>query len=187
MSEDNQFLSIIEETYRFKELMHRNRLILMYTDVITSETLENLVSITEDRLSSRNTETRVKKKIFNIMMECVQNITRHGQKHNLGLLSSIFILGKDAEERFFIVSGNNVKRHEKKQLQNRLDRLNEMNSDELHQHYLEVIDDGEISAKGGAGLGFIDIMRKSKSKIQYHFREVEDDDLFFVYKVSIQG
>lgn len=185
---DRQYLQhIIDDVYRFKKLMYDNQLVLMYTDVITSQTLQNLSSITEEKLTAQNTKGRLKKKVFNVMMECVQNITRHGQKDEKSLVSSVFILGKDNQERFFIISGNNIAKEEMQPLKDRLDKLNDMDSEELHEHYLTVMDNGEISARGGAGLGFIDILRKSKSKIDYHFHPVEGDNLFFVFKVNIEN
>lgn len=187
MSNPKNLMSIIEDVYRFKQLMNENQLVLMYTDVITSQTLQNLTAITEDKLTAQNTENRVKKKVFNVMMECIQNITRHGQKDEKSLMSSVFILGKDEEDRFFVISGNNISKADKEPLQKRLDHLNELDSEQLHEHYLEVIDNGEISDRGGAGLGFIDILRKSKSKIEYHFHPVEGDGLFFIFKVSIEN
>lgn len=183
----HNLLSIIEDVYRFKQLMQDNQLVLMYTDVITSQTLQNLTSITEEKLSAQNTAGRVKKKVFNVMMECVQNITRHGQQDEKSLVSSVFILGKDQEERFFVISGNNISKEEEQPLRERLDNLNGMDADELHEHYLTVMDNGEISDRGGAGLGFIDILRKSKSKIEYHFHPVEGDNLFFIFKVNIEN
>lgn len=188
MTDPKNLMSIIEDVYRFKQLMNDNQLVLMYTDVITSQTLQNLTAITEDKLSAQNTENRVKKKVFNVMMECIQNITRHGQKDHKSTMSSVFILGKDQEERFFVISGNNISKKDREPLQSRLDHLNDLDADQLHEHYLEVIDNGEISERGGAGLGFIDILRKSKSKIEYHFHPVEDEDaLFFIFKVNIEN
>jgi len=186
MEEDNSFFSIIEDIYRFKQLMNEHRLILMYTDTISSNTHENLVAIAEDKLSAHTTENRVKRKVFNVMMECIQNVSRHGQKDTESLMSSVFIVGKDSADRFFIVSGNNIAKEEERELRERLDKLNSLNPEELHEYYLEVIDNGEMSDKGGAGLGFIDIARKSKSKIEYYFRPVNEKHLFFLIKVNIE-
>lgn len=182
----NEF-SIIEEVYRFKQLMNENKLILMYSDGISPKTLENLMAITEDKLSRHTAEARTKKKVFNVMVECLQNISRHGQKDETSLVSSIFIIGRDETDRFFILSGNVVAKKDEKELRAKLDRVNQMTEEELHQSYLDIIDDGKMSDKGGAGLGLIDIVRKSRSKIQYHFRPQDKENLFFSFKVHIEN
>ena len=42
-----------------------------------------------------------------------------------------------------------------------------------------------ISDKGGAGLGFIDIARKTGSPLEYHFEPLDDKNSFFLLKTSI--
>ncbi len=187
MAKRKSAYSIIEEVYKFKQLMNENRLILMYSDSITSKTLESLVAITEDKLSRHTTEIKTKKKVFNVMVECLQNISRHGQKDEKNTVSSIFIIGKDEKERFFILSGNSIDKKDEKELRAKIDKVNSMNSEELHNSYLEIIDEGEMSDKGGAGLGLIDIARKSKNKIHYHFRPVDKNSVFFIFKVNIEN
>ena len=42
-----------------------------------------------------------------------------------------------------------------------------------------------MSKKGGAGLGFIDIARKSGNKLEYHFEKINDDYYFFIINSQI--
>jgi hypothetical protein len=42
-----------------------------------------------------------------------------------------------------------------------------------------------ISEKGGAGLGFIDIARKTGNPLEYHFEPIDEKNSFFLLKTSI--
>jgi hypothetical protein len=47
------------------------------------------------------------------------------------------------------------------------------------------LNNGELSEKGGGGLGLIDIAKKSRNKLQYSFREIDEDYSFFTLTVKI--
>ena len=43
----------------------------------------------------------------------------------------------------------------------------------------EIIKNTNLSDKGGAGLGFVDMARKSGQKLEYGFRDLDQDYAFF--------
>ena len=51
-------------------------------------------------------------------------------------------------------------------------------------HYSQ-LRDGELSNKGGAGLGLIDIARKTSKKIKYEFIPINARYSYFLLKVVI--
>ena len=67
----------------------------------------------------------------------------------------------------------------------KIDYINSLNRDELKAYYKEVLNNGELSEKGGGGLGLIDIAKKSRNKLQYSFREIDEDYSFFTLTVKI--
>ena len=42
-----------------------------------------------------------------------------------------------------------------------------------------------ILAKGGAGLGFIDIARKTGNPLEYHFERIDKNNSFFLFKTTM--
>ena len=53
----------------------------------------------------------------------------------------------------------------------------------IYTYMLE--NNGKLSEKGGGGLGLIDIAKKSRNKLQYSFKEIDDDYSFFTLTVNI--
>ena len=60
-----------------------------------------------------------------------------------------------------------------------------MDSDALDDLYKKQMREGSISPRGGAGLGFIDISRKTGSKLEYKFESMDEKRSFFILKTYI--
>jgi hypothetical protein len=70
-------------------------------------------------------------------------------------------------------------------LQSRIEDINSLSPEGLKERYKQVLNNGNISNKGGAGLGIIDIARKSGSKLEYKFNHHNDSLSFFSLTVRI--
>ena len=55
-----------------------------------------------------------------------------------------------------------------------VNRLNNVDADGVKKIYLETLTNGEISKKGGAGLGIITMAMKSKNKILLNSLPIDD-------------
>jgi len=69
-------------------------------------------------------------------------------------------------------------------LTERLEDLNAMEPEELKAAYKQTLREGSFSEKGGAGLGLIEIARKSSEKLKYSFDKMGDDMFFFTFNVK---
>ena len=70
-------------------------------------------------------------------------------------------------------------------LKAKLEDLNKLSPDELKQRYLEIMSSSGLSEKGGAGLGLIEMMRKSGNKLAYDFRSINDSSSYFYFQSHI--
>ena len=70
-------------------------------------------------------------------------------------------------------------------LTKRLNEINKMTKEQLREHYISVMGDGEMSAKGGGGLGLIDIVRKTGEKLLFDFVSIDSEYSFFELNVKI--
>ena len=60
-----------------------------------------------------------------------------------------------------------------------------MSKEELKEYYKAVLNNGEMSLKGGGGLGMIDIARKTGEKLNFSFSPVDDTYSFFSLNIKI--
>ena len=62
-----------------------------------------------------------------------------------------------------------------------------MDASEIKQLYRDTINNQDFSSKGGAGIGMIDMARKTGNKLLYDFYDVKDNPgvVFFSFDVCI--
>ncbi|HAS44562.1 MAG TPA: hypothetical protein DCS93_29050, partial [Microscillaceae bacterium] len=61
----------------------------------------------------------------------------------------------------------------------KINYVNGLTKEELRSLFREIVKIGELSDKGGAGLGFIDMVRKSGEKLLFDFQAVDEEVTFF--------
>lgn len=175
---ENQ-LNFVKEMFL---LMNQENLGYIYRGRFNQEITDNILTLTETNLQRQEGESKVKKRIYSIMVEGLQNITRHQDDANdiekkeesLG----IFVIQK-VDNLYFITTGNIVDNDTIPHLKSLIEKINGLNKEELKAYYKQVLSDGSLSDKGGAGLGLIDMARKSGNKLFYSFRKVDSDHSYF--------
>jgi hypothetical protein len=66
-----------------------------------------------------------------------------------------------------------------------IDEVNGLDAEQLRERYRELLENNELSEKGTAGLGFIDISRKTGQKMFYKFESVDDLYSHFYFETRV--
>lgn len=171
--------------------MERNKIMLSFKGDITSELLTSILQIMESKLDNLQEEPKIKKKVYNVLVECLQNLYHHldarpgsGEDINSSHRTAIFMIGK-IESEYSIITGNYMLSKNVENLKSKLVRINGMTKEELKEYYKEVLNNDEFSEKGGGGLGMIDIARKSGQKLNFQFVPVDNNFTFFSLNIKI--
>jgi hypothetical protein len=167
--------------YELHQTMLERNLILVYEGEFTQEITKSVLSMAERNMDSMGEESSIKRKVFNVMVECLQNIVKHGEEFSQREAqrpTAIFMIGKEANA-YIITSGNPVRNENIDALKQKLDQINSLDKDGLKQLYKDIIRNTELSEKGGAGLGFVDMARKSGNPLKYGFEKIDDTYSFF--------
>lgn len=170
--------------------MEDDDVILSFKGVFTSELLTSILSILESKMLHLEIPPKKKRRVFNILVECFQNLYHHielngGEEDATNEQKTALVMVRHDGEIFMVRTGNFIDKRLIPELQERLDKVNELDQDGLRDLYRETLSNDERSAKGTAGLGFIDIARKSKKKLEYAFVNVNDEISFFCLNVVI--
>lgn len=156
-----------------------------FSQVIT----EGLISLTETNLNKTEEPTKIKKKVYFIMVESLQNIIKHQDKKDEEgheIHPSLFIIQRNGP-KYFITTGNVINSENISPLKKKLEKINSLATDELKRYYLEVLEGGQLSEKGGAGLGLIDIAKKSGNKLNFDFSTLDNNLSYFYLQTSIRS
>jgi len=166
--------------------MIKNKINYGYRGYFTREVSDGLIEFAQGIFDQSNVTTKIKKRVVFILVECVQNITRHQElPEEVSGESDVIFLIQSLDEMYNISQGNMIRNDQMITLKEKLDRINTMNQEELKMQYKSILAEASISEKGGAGLGLIEIARRSGNKIRYKFEPVDDDFSFFFMNTLI--
>jgi hypothetical protein len=179
---------MIDNIHDFYNKMEKGNIMLSFKGEVTSDLLTSILQIMESKMETLEEPPKIKKKVYNILVECLQNLYHHLDdddfKTRINEKSALFMIRK-VEGEYSIMTGNFIATENVDMMKSRLDRINEMDKDELKVYYKEVLSNGEMSAKGGGGLGMIDIARKSGKKLEYNFAPIDDSYSFFSLNIKV--
>ncbi|UKN02975.1 SiaB family protein kinase [Paracrocinitomix mangrovi] len=179
----------VDKVYEIYKQLEEKHVLLSFKGMITSELLTTILQIMESKMEHMDEKPKVKRKVFNILVECLQNLYHHIDQEDrihmpLEDKSALLMIAK-REFEYEITTGNYMKAEDVQPLKEKLDLVNSMNKDELKAYYKQVLSEGSLSQKGTAGLGMIDIARKSGEKLDYNFSPINDTTTFFSLSVKI--
>jgi len=162
--------------------------LLSYRGKVTEELFDALLELAEHKLDQQKTTNKVKRKVFKVLVESLQNVYHHFDelpaRDNTFPVS--FTLEKD-NFNYRIRTGNHVMLNKVSTLKSFIDSMNNMSLQQLKGYYRARLSDGDFSTQGGAGLGIADIIRKSGEKITYDFQPVNEDYSYFSLQVKISA
>lgn len=170
--------------------LSKGDVILAYKGSITSDLINDILETVEKKLEEANADSRLRKKIYNVLVESLQNLFHHiemvheGVEEELDPKFGILVIDRE-NEIYKVTTGNFVNSKRIKFLKEKIDKINSLTKDELKDMYKFILNHQRLSAKGGGGLGLVDIARKSGNKLEYAFYNYNDDYYFFNLTIRV--
>lgn len=186
---------MLDRIHDLYDELERHRVMLSFKGNLTPELVSALLEAVERKMNGIEADAKSRKRVFNVVMECLQNLYHHntqmltadpsitsakGEPHGVVMIAHL-------DKGYSIVTGNFMAGSDVEKLKNHLDKINAMNPDELRDFYKETLAEGGFSPKGGGGLGMIDIARKSGCKLEYGFVPYDHDNAFFSLNVNVSN
>ncbi len=186
MIKENDF---IKNVFRFYKLMRSNEISLVYEGEITHDITKAFTSLTETAMDKDEESNSTQRKVFHVMVECLQNISKHAEEVDVGgkrkEKRGVFLIHKD-ESQYGVTTGNVISNNNIEKLKGQLDLVNSLDRDGIKKLHKEQIRGTRLSSKQGAGLGFIDIAKKTGNPLAYEFLEIDKEKSFFILTSKIE-
>ena len=170
--------------------LSKGDVIMAYKGSITSELINDVLEGVEKKLDETHEESKTRKKIYNVLVESMQNLFHHIEEYHEGVdedLDPKFgVLVIEKENGLYkVTTGNFVNSTKIKFLKEKIDKINSLTKDELKDMYKFILNHQKLSAKGGGGLGLVDIARKTGNKLEYAFYNYNNNYYFFNLTIRI--
>ena len=170
--------------------MNEGDVLLAYKGSITTELITNVLEVIESKLDDIKTVSAVRKKVYNVLVESLQNLFHHiddipsENRNDFDSRFGVVVIAKEPGV-YRISTGNFIRASKVQQLKEKIDKINTLSREELKDMYKFVLNHQKLSAKGGGGLGLIDIAKKTGNNMEYKFQNYNDDFYFFTLDVFI--
>ena len=182
---DIQFTGALLKLY---ENFENQGISLIYMGRFSHKIIKMFSALSEDETQRHGEPGKIRRRLNHSVIEILQNLTKHSASlfHEVNISKGMFILGKD-EKAYYIITANKVTNKDIPRLSDSINMVNTAAIEKLNEMYKYQLREGRMSEKGGAGLGLIDIARKTNKPIQYHFLPLDNSRHYFVLKVSIDS
>lgn len=159
--------------------------ILLMQEPFKWENTTNAILEVENCLNQFDLTVNSRKVINKIITESLDNVCRHSEVNEFGDLSSFSCKIDLASQNLFVTTRNIVPNSSVGTLLNMIQELNNLNKDELNDLYRHQLKNGSLDNQGNAGLGLIEIARKTKQVIKYNFEYFNNEYTFFTLFITI--
>ena len=176
-----------QELLVLREEITRKGIMICFNGPFSHSIIEEIGTAIRKHLESEDIQKSAVHDVFAVYVEQTQNVRNYMVRKNFPkkeLHSSIVVIAKK-EGRYIISSGNIVEKGDAADLRQRLELVNSLDKDGLKKLYRERLRQ-EIPPGGtGAGVGLIDMARRSSEQLSYSLDSVDDDYDFFSLSVVV--
>jgi len=175
----------------YQDLKAKN-ILLCYCGPIAQASIEGVGGTLRRNLELEDASNTVAMAVFSIFIEQVQNVLNYSaDKLNKGaedeneLRVGVVVIGHEGNEGYFVYCGNRIYNSDIPRMREHLELVRSLNKDELKTLYKERRRMEREPGSKGAGLGLIEMARKSQLPLEYSFTPVDDLLSFFSIKVVV--
>jgi hypothetical protein len=178
----------LKPLFDFYKELERDRLSLIFNGEVTDEITDGIIRITDYNVNNMEELAKMRKRVSFILLECFQNLVRHGkpEREDREVPSALFAT-RLVDGSNYVSSINLIDVAEIDRLKEKLTLVNTLEKDKLKALYLEVLNNTEISSRGGAGLGLIEIARRTGRPLGFDFETLDDKVSNFYLSIKLTG
>lgn len=168
-----------------REKMMKERLVFVYRGVVTSENSVSLLMLLEKEMENSEFGFVGRKRLFMFVLESLQNVSRHGNRDQYAVMS--LVVYSKTDTGYTVTTCNVIESSLINDLKMKLDEINNLDSEEIRNIYRQKLSISEFSNKGGAGLGLIEMAKKTGNKLDYDFLKLDNFHSYFVLSKTVDS
>ncbi len=181
-------VGFIKSVLNVYDEMSENGISIVYLGEFHHQITKMFTSMAEEDMDRKDEEKSTIRKVYAVMVETLQNMAKHSDeitdRYNIG--KGLFMIG-NKDSTYYIITSNKVTNEKKMDLEKAVKQVNSASKEELKEMYRKQITEGSLSEKGGAGLGLIEIAKRTRNKLVYQFLPFDEKSQFFLLKVEINA
>lgn len=184
---------LARELFDIRLILRKQGIIFAYSGYVTETVLSGVGEAIKRKLTIDDADTKTLRSVFAVFVEQMQNMIRYSAERVpnspttpsvVEIRYGVLTIGREGDD-YVIHAGNLVERSDVERLRKRLSQIRDMNKEELRALHKEQLRADPEEGSKGAGLGFMEIARRSSKPIEFDFIDVDDKHAFFTLKASV--
>lgn len=147
-----------------------------------------LIALGEEAVGHGEVNRATRARLAFVLVEAYQNIIRHGSRHydiSTKDPGRSMLLFRNWEESNSVSTVNTVLKSEANSLIGALKGLDALDKEQLKTRYLETLQQQKRTRRGGAGLGLIEMTRRSGNALRHRSVELDAEHLLFSLSITL--
>jgi len=175
-----------DEFINWYESLHSMNVLFMFKGDFNQDLINSIVKLADNMSELASEDILVKQRLTGIIVECLQNICRHGEDFSLDKMAKPgIILLRKLEGSYILNFGNSLSLSKVESMKSYINKINNLDNDGLKSYHKEVLQNAELYGKYGADIGLINIAKNSEKKFNYNFHNINDHYSFFSIEVFV--
>jgi hypothetical protein len=172
-------------TRLIRDKMMQEHLVFVYRGIVNSENSVPLLTLLEKEMENSEFGFVGRKRLFIFVLESLQNVMRHATATQHGNMS--LVVYSRSNPGYTVTTGNVLPNEDIDDLRSRLVEINKLDTAGLRNLYRQILVSSELSSKGGAGLGLIEMAKKTGNRLDYDFVPVDEEYSYFVLSKTVDS
>lgn len=171
---------------KIREVMNDEGIIFSFSGMISQSLTEFMIETAAKQFEADGHNKMMIKSVFLISIEMLQNVMSYSKQKlikegNRYTSPGILIVGFDEKaQKYYVTTSNEIGQEDKKKVSTKIDFINSLDQKEQRKLLREKLKTAEDKHDRGAGVGFIEIAKRSSEKLQYDFETIDGKIYFHV-------
>jgi len=168
---------------KIRNVMQEEGIVFSFSGMISQSLTEFMIETASEQFDKDGYDAKITKSMFLIAIEQLQNVMSYSkQKHidkNEYTSPGVLVVGFDKDkQKYYVNSSNEIIESDKEKVSTKIDFINTMDNQEQRKYLRAKLRSADDKHDRGAGVGFIEMAKRSSEKLEYDFEEI-DGKLFF--------
>lgn len=175
---------------KIRQVMDEEGILFSFSGIISQSLTEFMVETASKQFLDSGFDKMLIKNMFLISIEQLQNVMSYSKQKSINsgnkyTSPGVLVVGFEEEkQKYYVTSSNEIEEEDKLKITTKIDFINSLDSQEQRKYLREKLKSAEDTHERGAGVGFIEMAKRSSEKLEYNFENL-DDKLYFHIKAYI--
>jgi hypothetical protein len=164
------------DLFQLREQFSREGIMLCFNGPFSHSIIEEIGTAIRNHLSAEKMAPMSVQDVFAVYIEMAQNARNYLTTHELppchAAAATIVIARRNG--CYVVTAGNVILTEDMRELCNRIDRINTLPDPELKRHIRQQLRSELPPGASGAGVGLMEIARRSSERLAYNIREIDE-------------